>query len=428
MFGKDKPAVLIAGAGPVGQFAALCLARRGIPVQVVDDEWRPAGRSYALALHPGSLALLHQVELLDEVLEAAVRIDRIAFFDRSTRQAEADLSRLDTPYPFVAVLRQDRFERFLEKALEKAGVQVHWSHRFARFTQEEDHVVASIEKLTKESVGYAVARTEWMVQKASDVEVPFVLGTDGHHSLVRRQLGIEFPEVREVQHFAVFELETDAELDGEMSIVLDDRSSNVLWPLPEGYCRFSFEIPETSVPDSSRVKDRLVYQLGASPFPALETEMIESLIQERAPWFRGRVGDVRWRMAVRFESRLAESFGRHRIWLAGDAVHVTRPVGVQSMNVGLREAAELAEKVARIVRDGAPLEELERYGSDRVTEWRELLGLSGGLEPASGAGDWIRKRAGRILPCLPASGPELAQLAGQLGLELPRTEAAKSGT
>ena len=36
MFGKKKPEVLIVGAGPVGLFAAVALAKRGIPVQIVD--------------------------------------------------------------------------------------------------------------------------------------------------------------------------------------------------------------------------------------------------------------------------------------------------------------------------------------------------------------------------------------------------------
>lgn len=426
MFRKEKPVVLVAGAGPVGQFAALCLARRGVPVQIIDDEWRPAGHSYALALHPASLELLDELGLRDPLLEHAVQVQRVAFYDGKERQAEVDLGKLDTPTPFAAVLRQDRFERLLEDALKDAGVKILWSHRLARFTQEDDYVLATVEKLTKESVGYAVAHTEWMVQQSTDIEVPFVIGADGHRSLVRRQLGIEFPETQEPQHFAVFEFKTDADLDGEVRVVLDDSTGNVLWPLPDGFCRFSFELTGAAVPETSRVKDRLVFQLGTSPFPALETEMIDTLIQERAPWFLGSIGDIRWRMAVRFESRLAESFGHHRMWLAGDAGHMTLPVGVQSMNVGLREAAELADVISRIVEERASLTELETYGSQRVAEWNDLLGLSGGLAAGARTSEWMRARAGRILPCLPVSGAHLAPVASQLELKLPKSVPAKT--
>ena len=47
-----KPDVLVVGAGPVGMCAALALARRGAGVTLIDDGWRPASRSYAVALHP----------------------------------------------------------------------------------------------------------------------------------------------------------------------------------------------------------------------------------------------------------------------------------------------------------------------------------------------------------------------------------------
>ena len=50
--------VLVAGAGPTGLLAALSLAEAGLSVELVDEEWRPAGHSYALALHPSSLGLL----------------------------------------------------------------------------------------------------------------------------------------------------------------------------------------------------------------------------------------------------------------------------------------------------------------------------------------------------------------------------------
>ena len=69
-----------------------------------------------------------------------------------------------------------------------------------------------------------------------------------------------------------------------------------------------------------------------------------------------------WRVAVRFEHRLAQTFEKERIGLAGDAAHLAGPIGVQSMNCGLAEADDLAELVAEMLDKDAPNPSLESYG------------------------------------------------------------------
>jgi 2-polyprenyl-6-methoxyphenol hydroxylase-like FAD-dependent oxidoreductase len=147
-------------------------------------------------------------------------------------------------------------------------------------------------------------------------------------------------------------------------------------------------------------------------------ERLLELLRERAPWFDAEVGEIRWSLVVRFEARLASRFGRGRAWLAGDSGHVTGPVGVQSMNVGLREGADLAERLAAI-RGGGSAELLEEYGRERTAEWRALLGFDGPPAARAGTDPWVAQNAARILPCLPASGEALRELAGRLGLDLP---------
>ena len=88
MFGKKAPDVLVVGAGPVGLYSALVLARHKIPVTVVDKAWRPASRAYALALHGASLDLLEEVGLVGRVLEKARRVDTVGLYEGSDRKAE----------------------------------------------------------------------------------------------------------------------------------------------------------------------------------------------------------------------------------------------------------------------------------------------------------------------------------------------------
>src|SRR5262245_17445810 len=87
MSGRVETQVLIVGAGPVGLFAALRLAQAGIAVEVIDEQWRPAAHSYALGLHPSSLALLDEAGLGDELTEAGARVPSMSLFQRRERRA-----------------------------------------------------------------------------------------------------------------------------------------------------------------------------------------------------------------------------------------------------------------------------------------------------------------------------------------------------
>lgn len=156
--------------------------------------------------------------------------------------------------------------------------------------------------------------------------------------------------------------------------------------------------------------------LGDDPFHYLVRDRLAGLLAEMAPWFKAEPGEILWSQAVRFERRLASRFGLGNAWLLGDAAHLASPVGSQSMNVGLREAHDLSRRLGAILREDYPENLLDRYEEDRRREWRRLLGQSGTPEPAGTATAWVRKNAARILPCVPASGADLALLLGQIGL------------
>lgn len=75
--------------------------------------------------------------------------------------------------------------------------------------------------------------------------------------------------------------------------------------------------------------------------------MIEQLLGERGPQRRPiRVADLTWSSTFSVHHRLAESYRRGPILLAGDAAHVHSPAGGQGMNLGIRDALALAEVIA----------------------------------------------------------------------------------
>jgi 2-polyprenyl-6-methoxyphenol hydroxylase-like FAD-dependent oxidoreductase len=284
----------------------------------------------------------------------------------------------------------------LEQALREQGVQVQWGHEIVDLVDSDEGVRVTSNELESELV-------------------PFVIGADGYNSRVRRALNLAFPEAGPAQQYAIFEIKTDADLDHELRIVWGDRTTDILWPLPDGYCRWAFEIPGGHFL-MAREKDRASHSKWGD-LPQLSEESIGTLLEERAPWFDGGVEKFTWRTLVRFERRLAPRFGQGRIWLVGDAAHLTGPAGVQSMNMGFLEGHDLAEAIARILNEGASLHSLEEYNRHCTCTWRQLLGLDGGLVGTPEADVWVSENAHRLLSCLPGRGRALDTLAGHLGLQ-----------
>ncbi len=410
--------VLVAGAGPVGLAAALFLHDQGRKVMVVDAKPRGVTHSYALALHPASLDLLNTVGLAGDILARALPVRTLAIHAGGRRIAAVPVAPLGAKFPFLAVVGQEVIESVLGRALAQRGVPVAWNHRLARFTPGSDSVAIEVDELEERVIGYAAARFDWMVKRTHAIEAKYLLGADGHDSLVRRQMGIEFPEVRPAEHFAVFEFQRTGTSDDEISLVLHPDGLGVLWPLPGGRGRWSFAIDPAKAPGAGREKDHETVQIvGPGVFPSLDEAVLQQLLSDRAPWRAEPFNHVYWKMLVRFERRLTARFGEGRVWLAGDAGHLTGPAGIQSMNVGLREAHDLAH--ALVAADGGDGDwSLRDYEAARQLEWRHLLGLAGQVETSRGVAPEIAPWKERLPACLPGSGETLGALAERLGLRL----------
>lgn len=420
MFGHDRTEVLIAGAGPTGLFTALMLAERGVSVEVIDEQPRPAGHSYALALHPATLQMLDDIGLTTDLLALGRRIDEIDLYDGAALRATVNLTALDTPFPFVLSLPQSELERLLIRRLVRKGIEVHWNHRLAEVDTFGTHVEATVQRLGLETRGYGVAHPEWVVEKIMTRRPQFLVGADGVRSVVRHVLGAPFEEVGKSQVFGVFEYDSDEDAGGALRLVLDDTSLNALWPLPDQRCRWSLELEDPEVTSGERVKSRRWSSDDPMFHYHLESDHIQNLIRSRAPWFAFDPEDVGWSAEIRFERRLAGSYGNGRVWLVGDSAHVTGPVGMQSMNIGFREAHDLAGRLARVLRHQDPTELLNDYATHQMHEWRFLLGQIGGLAPTMSTDPWIARNSDRLLSCVPASGPDLIAVADQLHLRVAR--------
>ena len=247
--------------------------------------------------------------------------------------------------------------------------------------------------------------------RSETIRPDYVIGADGYDSAVRRMAGIEMAEHGGGQVFSVYEIEATGELPAEVRVILDPDLTSVYWPLEEGRCRWGFQIQDASG-------------------HAASMERLEQLIAARAPWWTARPTQIYWSTLALFERRLARSFGKGGVWLAGDAAHQAAPVGVHSMNSGLVEARELAARMMRILRAGGAASLLEELATETHEAWQWLLdastpprnlraaGTPAGREVRAlpGADPWVRQTRARILACVPASGDDLEPLLGQIGL------------
>ena len=382
-------------------------------------EDRPAAHSYACGLHPHSLELLDKLGLLQEVQQQARRINKIAFYSGKGREAEVDLSTLPVKFPYILVLPQNALESLLATRLSKAHTEVLWHHRLSDLRHEGNEVVAEVDQLAGTGTGYIVPRWELVVRRTVQMNAAYVIGADGSRSAVRNLIGIEREQVAEPEYYVVYEIETNAALADELSVIVDKGAKSVLWPLPDGRCRWSFQLADVDEITEFSEKDRDSVWGEPATIAQRTLDRLKQRLAERAPWFDSNIQKVDWAVDIQFPRQLARQFGRERCWLAGDAAHQTSPAGIQSMNIGLLEGADLAGILPRILRGKASADLLDNYERTHREEWQRLLGMKGAPKAGAAANGWVKEHCCQILSCLPASGNDLTQLLSQLGLTLP---------
>ncbi len=404
------PDVLVVGAGPVGMCTALALAQRKRKVVLIDGGWRPASHTYGVALHPESLDLLAELGVLGPLLERGQKVNGLLLYEGSEQRGWMTLDGLPTAHSFVLAVPQAVLEEELAKALAAAGVKLLWNHRAVALAGDDQPTVL-VERLEKESAGYAFAGSVWVVDKEWELRPRFVVGADGHDSFVRRSLGIGFEAVGTARRFLALELTLPAGGAGhDLRVLLGDGRTDAVWPLAEGACRCTLELPAAPADESPRTKERSRWAPAGQP-----QEELVALAAQRLPWLSPERCALGWSGLANFEQRLAQSYGRGAVWLAGDAAHVTLPLGVQSLNVGLREGVRLATIFDRQLAGADTRQELRDYERDFRSEWQVLLGATGLVTDDP----WMRARGTQLITALPASGKALAHLLQRLGAEAP---------
>ncbi|HEY3744188.1 MAG TPA: FAD-dependent monooxygenase [Bryobacteraceae bacterium] len=322
--------ILIAGAGPTGLTLAIDLARRGIPIRIIDASAKPFEGSRGKGIQPRTLEIFDDLGIIEEILAAGAPYPkfRTHLGPLSIRAGSLGTNRPateDVPYPNLWMVPQSRTESILRDRLRTFGVEVEFDKSLTSFTQNERGVEATL------STGEAL-------------HADFLAGCDGGRSTVRKTLGLTLEgETIDESPMVV----ADLEIDG-----LNRRDWHI-WPLAKGGVVGLCPLPNTPL-----------FQLTAKAAAASD---IEAAVRKATGY---KVRRIAWSSIYQPAVRMVNRFRVGRVFLLGDAAHVHPPIGGQGLNTGVQDAYNLGWKLAR----SGPDSLLDTYESERLPIAAAVLG------------------------------------------------------
>jgi 3-(3-hydroxy-phenyl)propionate hydroxylase len=342
--------ILVAGGGPVGLFTALLLGRAGLDVRLFDENAVPQEDPRAATTHPATLEVLAQAGLVEDMKRVGLVCPIFQFWDRPSGEKVAEfdhaLLRGDTSHPLVIQCEQFKTAQLiLERLNALPSVEVMWGHRVTAATQDARGVDVTVASAGKETVHRGA----------------YLIGADGGRSVVRKACNIEFEGFTWPERFIV--LTTPFDFEAERGYCPRSYFAD-----PDEWCN-CFKVSANGPPGLWRT----VYP--TDPAASDDALMSDGAVQARLQKFfpAPLPYEIVHRNLYVTHQRVAARFRHGRVLLAGDAAHVNNPIGGMGLNGGLQDAANLAEKLARVTIGGETERLLDLYDWQRRTVMSEFV-------------------------------------------------------
>ena len=395
---------MIVGAGPTGLTAAALLAGYGVDCLVLEAYPRPYPLPRAVHLDDEVLRILQRVGVADEFALASIPAAGLRLVDarrRTLAEFRRDRAVGDHGWPQANMFDQPDLERLLRDRV--SGVPDGSAGR-------PDRAAVTIRRGVRvESVEAGLVRVRDVeTGEASEVAAAAVLGCDGANSTVREGIGARM-RGRYAERWLVVDVRTPRVLphwNGVHQVCDPDAAATFM---RIGRDRYRFE---------ARLRDG--EQVSDVDVPA-----------RLGPWVLDKVDDVEIVRAVEytFKARVADRWRHGRVFLLGDAAHLTPPFIGQGLGAGLRDAANLSWKLALVLDGRAGERLLDTYQAEREPHVTRVIRLAVGVGWVMTGRHPVARGLRRALPVVSRRVPALsAKMVETLSPRLSRGPLVRRGS
>lgn len=332
--------VLVVGAGPTGLTLANLLGGFGVSTILVERNASTVDEPRAVSIDDESMRTMQAIGLDGAVLGIVARAYGSRYISPAGRIfAEVDPVSREYGFDKRNAFEQPKLERILRQGLGRYG------HVVQLFGQE------------LVSFGQNAAGIRALLGSGTSISAKLMVGCDGGRSFVRKSLGIDMVGSTFTERWLIVDLVETANRFRHTEVFCNPARPCISLPGPRGIRRYEFMLHG----------DEADQDASAEPF-------VRRLLGEVGP---DAAAPIRRARVYTFHARMAADWRRGRIFLAGDAAHLSPPFAGQGMNSGLRDAHNLAWKLAAALASPGKRDDLlDSYELERKPHAWQMIELA----------------------------------------------------